>query len=161
MTGGSRVEPLRKEFLMYRVLIAATLLSTVAMATPAAAQKNSVIVVYGEDECPKAQEGEDIIVCARRPEAERYRVPKRFRNKDVAPGNANESWAVRSEALNDASPVGINKCSVVGPAGWTGCYAQFVREAQAERRAQRRSEGAIPSVNDRPLTDGVVEDEEE
>lgn len=150
-----------KEPLMKLALLSlAGLIALAAPALPAQAQKNSVIVVYGDDECPKAKEGEDIIVCARRPESERYRVPKRFRNQEVGPGQANESWAVRSEALNEASPVGISKCSTIGPAGWTGCYAQFMREAQAARRAQGRADAAIPSSSDRPLPE-VGEDEED
>jgi hypothetical protein len=138
---------------VFLIAVALSALGGAMVAAPARAQEQRVIVVYGDDPCPVAKEGEEIIVCPRRPESERYRVPKRFRNPDVAPGNANESWAVRSEALNEASPTGISKCSVVGPAGWTGCYAQFLREAQADRRAQRRADGAIPSVNDRPLSD--------
>jgi len=144
-------------------LIAASLTAiggTVA-AAPAHAQDQRVIVVYGDDPCPVAKEGEEIIVCPRRPESERYRVPKRFREQEVAPGNANESWAVRSEALNEASPTGISKCSTVGPAGWTGCYAQFLREAQADRRAQRAANNAIPSVNDRPLSDADPDEDDE
>lgn len=149
-----------------RNLLLASLIPAAAIltATPAHAQSEakaqSVIVVYGDDECPQAKDGEEIVVCARRPESERYRVPKRFRKQEVAPGNANESWAVRSEALNDASPVGISKCSTIGPAGWTGCYAQFLREAAAQRRAQRRAEEAVPSAQDKPLPDAAIEDDE-
>ena len=143
----------------FLIAVALTAFGGALAAAPAQAQEQRVIVVYGDDPCPVAKEGEEIIVCPRRPESERYRVPKRFRNPDVAPGNANESWAVRSEALNEASPTGISKCSAVGPAGWTGCYAQFMREAQAERRAQRRADAAVPSVNDRPLD--VDEDEDD
>ena len=150
---------MRKDFIMLRPLIAAALFSTGFAAAPASAQKNSVIVVYGEDECPKAREGEDIVVCARRPESERYRVPKRFRNQDVSPGNANESWAVRSEALNDAAPVGISNCTAIGPAGGLGCRAQAMRNAQAERRAGRRALDAIPSSNDDPLPDAADDEE--
>ncbi len=144
----------------FLIAVALTALGGATAAVPAHAQDQRVIVVYGDDPCPVAKEGEEIIVCPRRPESERYRVPKRFREQEVAPGNANESWAVRSEALNEASPTGISKCSVVGPAGWTGCYAQFLREAQADRRAQRAANNAIPSANDRPLSD-VDQDEDD
>lgn len=148
---------MRRAFIM---AVAAAALGGATVSAPALAQDQRVIVVYGDDPCPVAKEGEEIIVCPRRPEGERYRLPKRFREQEVAPGNANESWAVRSEALNEASPTGISKCSTVGPAGWTGCYAQFLREAQADRRAQRAANNAIPSANDRPLSD-VDQDEDD
>jgi hypothetical protein len=150
-------------FMRTAFLIAAalTVIGGTMATAPAHAQDQRVIVVYGNDPCPVAKEGEEIIVCPRRPESERYRLPKRFREQEVAPGNANESWAVRSEALNEASPTGISKCSTVGPAGWTGCYAQFLREAQADRRAQRAANNAIPSVNDRPLSDVDPDEDDE
>lgn len=115
-------------------------------ATPAEAQRNErVYVVYGDDPCPKIDSDDDeIVVCARRPEEERYRVPKRFREKAISPENANESWAVRSEALNDAAPrEGPGSCSVNGPGGWTGCWAVMMRQAQAERRQAARERAAI------------------
>lgn len=112
---------------------------------PAEAQKNErVMVVYGDDACPKGDDDEEIVVCARRPEGERYRIPERFRDKEISPQNGNESWAVRAEALEYVGRTGINSCSVVGPGGWTGCYAEFLRQAQDERRAARRAEDAIP-----------------
>ena len=36
------------------------------------------LIVYGDDPCPKG-EGDEIIVCARKPESERYRIPKKLR----------------------------------------------------------------------------------
>ena len=38
-------------------------------------QRITNLLVYGDDPCPKG-EGDEIVVCARRPESERYRIPK-------------------------------------------------------------------------------------
>jgi len=124
----------------------AALGGTLGYAPGAHAQRNErVYVVYGDDPCPeKAEETEEIVVCARRPEEERYRVPSRFRDKAVSPQNANESWAVRNEGLNDAAPrYGPGSCSVNGPLGWTGCWQQMMRQASEERRAAARERAAI------------------
>lgn len=132
---------------MRRALTIATLavLAGGIAATPAPAQKNErVTVVYGEDECPRGNDAEEIVVCARYPESERFRIPERFRKKEISPRNANESWAVRAEALEYVGRTGINSCSVVGPAGWTGCYAEMLRIARAERRQAERERAGVP-----------------
>ena len=101
------------------ILLAALALAG-AVATPAGAQETErMLVIYGDDECPRGQSEDEIVVCARHPESERFRIPERFREKEISPQNANESWAVRAEALEYAGRTGINSCSVVGPGGGT------------------------------------------
>lgn len=115
------------------------------IAAPAAAQDRTerVVLVFGDDVCPKSKDEEEIVVCARAPESERYRIPERFRGDEISPRAANESWAVKAEALEFAGKTGINSCSTVGPGGWTGCYAEMLRLAQAERREARRQRERI------------------
>ena len=51
-----------------------------AIPAPADAQAGNVaeIVVYGNDPCPRSTD-DQVVVCARRPEAERYRIPEKLR----------------------------------------------------------------------------------
>ena len=125
-------------------LVLAAFVLAFAGAPPAAAQENQrVAVVYGDDACPP-QNPDEIVVCARNPEGERFRIPERFRQKEIGPAAGNESWAVRAAGLDAAGPrTGINDCSVVGPAGWTGCYSSWLRGARDERRAAQRD--SIPT----------------
>ena len=46
--------------------------------TPALAQgaRISEIIVYGTDPCPRSTDDE-VVVCARKPESERFRIPER------------------------------------------------------------------------------------
>lgn len=123
------------------MLVSAMLIALVGglSAAPAEAQRNErVMVVYGDDPCPKGEDPEEIVVCARQPEGERYRIPERFRKQEIGPENANESWAVRAEALEYVGRTGINSCSPVGGGGWTGCYAEMLRLAREERRQLAR-----------------------
>lgn len=132
-------------------LTIAALALGVAIAPAAHAQKNErVYVVYGDDACPEASgNDEEIVVCARRPEEERYRVPKTFRKQEISPQNGNESWAVRAQGLNDAAPrSGPGSCSAIGPGGWTGCFAQALKMAQEQGRATIRANNAIPGNRD-------------
>ena len=106
-----------------------------ALATaPAGAQQDKVrrLVVYGSDPCPRAASGDEIVVCARRPETERYRIPKELRDQP-SDDPENTSWAVRAESLEYVGRTGIQSCSTVGPGGFTGCWAEMMRQAREER----------------------------
>ena len=126
------------------------LLAALAFAAPAAAQvedlaqssqppeKFSFLIAYGNDECPEA-DGDEIVVCAQEPEADRYRVPKELRaelrEEDVGGGG---SWASTVEAHDDIARLGRpNSCSAVGSYGFTGCTSAMLRQWLAERRSTR------------------------
>jgi hypothetical protein len=118
---------------------AALLAAAVALApTPAMGQRGSAddrvsrLVVYGNDPCPRGADGE-IVVCARRPDSERYRIPRELRDEG-ANDPENESWAARAESLEYAGRTGIESCSTVGPGGFTGCWAEMMRAARNDRR---------------------------
>lgn len=124
-------------------LAAAALL---AAAAPAAAQtpppapgteKVSTMIIYGNDACPPST-NDTIVVCARKPEGERYRIPEALRGDPNDPKN--QAWAQRATALEYAGRSGIGSCSPVGPGGASGCFNQIVRQARAERAGD-------PSVN--------------
>jgi|GEM_PF-293557 len=96
------------------------------------------IVVYGNDPCP-AGKNDEIVVCAREPESERYRIPKRFRGKKEQPAPGN-SWANKTRGSEDASRMAAglpDTCSAVGTGGQSGCYQHFVTQAAQARRQQR------------------------
>jgi hypothetical protein len=112
-----------------------------ASAGPAAAQalpqgppaepKISTMIVYGDDACPPST-GDTIVVCARKPEGERFRIPEALRGDPNDPKN--QAWAERATALEYAGRTGIGSCTPVGPGGASGCFNQIVREARADRR---------------------------
>ena len=87
------------------------------------------LIVYGTDPCPAS--ADEITVCARRPEADRYRIPEPLRDRD---GPASNSWANRALELQYVGRTGIQSCSTVGPGGATGCLSQLISQARAERR---------------------------
>lgn len=122
-------------------LVAASALAAGLIALPAPAQAQGVaeIVVYGNDPCPRSTDDE-IVVCARKPEAERYRIPERFRS--AGPRQLSQPWAHRAGALETVGRTGINSCSPVGPGGFTGCLEKVIRQAKAE--AGDEAAAAIP-----------------
>lgn len=111
-----------------------------ALATPAAAQSApnvAEIIVYGNDPCPRSTD-DQVVVCARRPEAERYRIPPKMRTSGTP--QQMESWARKAESLQTVGQTGINSCSPVGPAGYTGCLTRVIQEAKGQRKQQADEE---------------------
>jgi hypothetical protein len=100
----------------------------------------SEIIVYGTDPCPRSTDDE-VVVCARKPEAERYRIPERLRSSGSR--QSRESWANKAIAFETYGRTGINSCSPVGPAGFTGCTQQLISQAFKERR-EEAVEGTAP-----------------
>ena len=110
--------------------VAANAETTDQINTP---ERINVLVTYGEDKCPEAV-ADEIVVCATRPESERYRIPKELR--EVVKEDAGEqSWssvlASHDEAARPGRP---NSCSVVGSYGFSGCQAAIMRQWFDERR---------------------------
>lgn len=120
---------------MRSILIPLASIVALSLAMPVAAQQaDRVLTIYGNDKCPTNAGGQEIVVCIRKGEAERFRIPKEFRqSSEIAP--TNQSWANRAASIDSIGRTGADSCSAVGPTGWTGCFAQQARAAKAERRA--------------------------
>jgi hypothetical protein len=95
-----------------------------------ASVKINQLIVYGDDPCPEST-ADQITVCARKGEGERFRIPEALRDDPRAPGR--ESWTNRAEALEYVGRSGTDSCSPVGAGGFTGCFTQLMRQARAER----------------------------
>jgi hypothetical protein len=141
----AKVIPVRSPLLIAAAtgLLLALPASAQGSAAGEAKERMSTLIVFGNDPCPRST-SDEIVVCARLPESERYRVPKRFRGKrENAP--AVESWANRASTLETVSRVGTpNSCSPVGSGGQTGCFSQFLRQSREERRQAEAEGAAIP-----------------
>jgi hypothetical protein len=108
-------------------LLAAPLVAVSPPAEPPT--RISTLVVYGRDPCPRST-GDEVVVCARQPESERYRIPKQFRGQDPKrPAAVTGSWAGTARVLEMVSKEGLpNSCSTTGANGQTGCFAKFIAD---------------------------------
>jgi hypothetical protein len=118
-------------FLMFTAAIA----FTAPLAGPAQAQqaddvKVNQLIVYGSEPCPASTE-DQINICARKPEADRFRIPEELRGG--ANDRPSQSWAERARSIEYVGASGIGSCSTVGPGGGIGCFNQLVRQAREER----------------------------
>lgn len=116
---------------MRRLLIAAPLLfAAPALAQEAPEPKVNQLIIYGNDECPVSSD-DTITVCARKAEAERFRIPQILR-KSSSPQN--EAWNNKVLAYERVSKTGTMSCSPVGAGGWTGCSGRLIDAAYAEKQ---------------------------
>ncbi|MET0372282.1 MAG: hypothetical protein ABW039_13015 [Sphingobium sp.] len=100
-------------------------------ATPGSERVN-LVIVYGQDSCPPSQ-GDDIVVCARKGEEERYRIPEPLRGDPNQPSH--QAWGERVKSMEYVGKSGTESCTPVGGGGTTGCFAQLARMAKLERQA--------------------------
>ncbi len=103
-------------------------------STPVSAQSSgetiNALIVYGEDPCPVST-GDQITVCARKDEGERYRIPEILRGS-TSPQN--EAWNNKVLAYETVFDTGTLSCSPTGPGGFTGCTQNMIDQAYAEKR---------------------------
>jgi hypothetical protein len=118
---------------------AALILPMLAAPEPALAQRVNEIIVYGTDPCPRSTDDE-VVVCARKPESERFRIPEKLRSGGSL--QSRQAWANRAIAFETYGRTGINSCSPVGPGGHTGCTQELISQAFKER--QEEASGATP-----------------
>ena len=106
-------------------------------------ERLSALTVYGDDPCPRSS-GDEIVVCARQPESERYRVPKPLR-KTRKRDAASVAWGSRVQTLEYVSRFGRpNSCSPVGTFGQSGCTQQFLTQWRAERDQEKEDASDVP-----------------
>lgn len=116
-----------------------------AAAVPAQAQSSGrgmmEVIVYGNDPCPRAAEDE-VVICVRRPDVERYRIPEAYRPS--GPPQAGQAWANRARALERVADTGPQSCSAVGPGGHTGCLLEEIRQNREAVREETQRTTAPP-----------------
>jgi len=102
--------------------------ATLTGGTAALAQDGSyrsrTVVVYGTDPCPTSTNPDEIVVCARRPEEERFRIPKNIREAERATTISRQDDVAANRAAlvsGRTAATGTGSCSIQGVGGITGC----------------------------------------
>ncbi|WP_395329810.1 hypothetical protein WBP06_16155 [Novosphingobium sp. BL-8H] len=102
-----------------------------AQAQPAdsSGEKVNQLIIYGDDPCPKSGDNE-ITVCARKAESERYRIPEPLRGIDSP---TSQAWTNKVQAYETVGAFGNMSCSPIGPGGASGCTQKLIDRAYSER----------------------------
>ncbi len=106
--------------------------------------RQRLVTVFGTEECPKPTSPDEIVVCARLPDSEIYRIPERLRaadNRRISPFQANRNLLLGDAAGGAGGSIG--SCSAVGPGGLIGCNRRQV-DAWAQDRTSRMATGQSP-----------------
>jgi hypothetical protein len=112
-------------------------LKPVAPAGDGSQPRQRLVTVFGTEPCPKPTSADEVVVCARLPESEVFRIPTPLRQaeKRDSPFEAN-----RNLLLGDASGGAggsIGSCTAVGAGGMMGGCTQRQVDAWAKDRAGR------------------------
>ena len=122
---------------MKKILISAAALSGAGLlAFPVQAQDQAgdrvnQLVIYGDDPCPQSS-AEEIVVCARKDEGERYRIPETLRGGSLGDAK-NQAWSERVRSYEYVGKSGTSSCSPTGAGGFTGCTQALLSQAYAEK----------------------------
>jgi len=101
------------------------------------------ILLYGEEQCPKSTDPDEVVVCANAGDSP-YRIPKQFRDKPEE-GPSGQAWTNRVETVEEVNRIGLpNSCSPVGTGGQTGCTRQWLRQWAQERADQKAKAAKVP-----------------
>jgi len=107
-----------------------------AQTTPNSDRVNEIIV-FGTDPCPRSTD-DQVVVCKRVGEEERFRIPERLREGGSL--QQRQAWANKVRSIERVGRTGIQSCSPVGPAGYTGCMEQMIRDAREESDEARQQQ---------------------
>jgi hypothetical protein len=120
------------------IALALPLAAAFALPSPALAQdageRINQLIIYGDDACPQSTANE-ITVCARKDESERFRIPEALRGDPNS--RKNEPWTDRVAAYETVGAQGIASCSPVGPGGASGCLTRLINAAYAEKSGRQ------------------------
>ncbi len=132
------------EYSRLRLILATSLLLTtmpLAAETGTPPEHYTTTTVFGADACP-APKGDEIVVCARMPESDRYRIPKALRKKKRVDSGPGASWASRVRTLEDAQRfTRPGSCTAIGSFGQSGCTEAMLRQWFEDRQASKVEKG--------------------
>lgn len=103
--------------------------------------RQRLVTVFGTEPCPKPQSPDEVVVCARLPEPEIYRIPERLRQAESRRSPFEENRAL---LVGDVAGGGIGSCSAVGAGGAVGCNRKQVDAWAQDRAGRMGAEEEIP-----------------
>ena len=98
--------------------------------------RQRLVTVFGNEACPKPRSADEVVVCARLPEAEVYRIPEPLRRAENRQSVLTQNRALLLGDGAGGAGGSIGSCSAVGAAGFTGCDRKQI-EAWAQDRTNR------------------------
>lgn len=98
--------------------------------------RQRLVTVFGNEACPKPSSPDEVVVCARLPESEIYRIPERLRQAENRQSVFTSNRALLLGDSAGGAGGSIGSCSAVGSGGMIGCSRNQV-DAWANDRTNR------------------------
>jgi hypothetical protein len=98
--------------------------------------RQRLVTVFGNEACPKPRSADEVVVCARLPESEVYRIPEPLRRAENRQSVLTQNRALLLGDGTGGAGNSIGSCSAIGPAGFTGCDRKQI-DAWAQDRTNR------------------------
>jgi hypothetical protein len=98
--------------------------------------RQRLVTVFGTEACPKPSSPDEVVVCARLPESEIYRIPERLRQAQNKQSVFQSNRALLLGDGGGGAGGSIGSCSAIGPGGFTGCDRKQI-DAWAQDRTNR------------------------
>lgn len=109
------------------------MLLLLALSAPPVNLTAEIKRAVAQQECgPPDESNEEIVVCARRREQQRYRVGQEFSPVELERQPPN-SVRERAKWIEEGDS-GTGSCSSVGPGGWTGCMQKSWKKARQQKK---------------------------
>ena len=94
------------------------------------------VTVFDNEACPKPSSVDEVVVCARLPGSDVFRIPERLRKAETRQSVLTQNRALLLGDGTGGAGNSIGSCSAIGPAGFTGCDRKMV-DAWAQDRTNR------------------------
>jgi hypothetical protein len=98
--------------------------------------RQRLVTVFGNEACPKPRSADEVVVCARLPESEVYRIPEPLRRAENRQSVLTQNRALLLGDGAGGAGNSIGSCSAIGPGGFTGCDRKQI-DAWAQDRTNR------------------------
>jgi hypothetical protein len=108
--------------------------------------RRKLVTVFGTEPCPKPSSPDEVVVCARLPDSEQYRIPPQLRQAQNQPSpfqqNRNLLLGSPSDGLTGGAAVG--SCSTIGPGAQSGCNQRDIDAWAADRSSRMGYTEPVP-----------------
>jgi hypothetical protein len=105
-----------------------------------------LVTVFGTEACPKPTSPDEVVVCARLPEGDMYRIPKQLRQAQVqtSPFQANRNLLLGDASAGLTGGGAVGSCSTIGPGAQSGCNQQDIDAWAADRTSRMGYSEPVP-----------------
>jgi predicted Abi (CAAX) family protease len=108
--------------------------------------RRRLVTVFGTEACPKPTSSDEIVVCARLPDSEQYRIPEQLRQaqNQVSPFQANRKLLLGDASAGTTGAGAVGSCSTIGPGAQSGCNQQDIDAWAADRSSRMGYAEPVP-----------------